>query len=86
LRPQIVRVSVLDLIGNLVVSNVAFTHTCLQLLVYSFLPPPSPPVPDEDIGAWVISDDAAIVQAAVLSTLEKVRILGGRMGSKGGSA
>ncbi len=69
---QNVREAVLDLVANLVVANAAFTHTCLQLLVYSFLPPPSPPGQDEDQGEWKIDDDAAEVQAAVLATLEKV--------------
>ena len=70
---QNVRDAVLELVSNLVVANSAFTHTCLQLLVHSFLPPPGPPVPDLDSGAWSPPEGAVDVQLAVLSTLEKVR-------------
>ena len=66
--------AVLELVGNLVVANAAFTHTCLQLLVYSFLPPPGPPPPAEaSQGEWALSAEAAAVQAAVITTLEQVR-------------
>lgn len=69
---QLVRHAVLELVGNLVVSNAAFTHTCLQLLVYSFIPPPAPPSPETDQGGWTASDEATLVQTEVVSTLEKV--------------
>ena len=71
---QIVCEAVLEFICNLVVANAAFTHTCLQLLVYSFLPPPKPPKPGAEEGEWKMSEEAAVVQAAVLSALEKVRL------------
>jgi len=74
---QEVRSAVLELVGNLVVVNSAFTHTCLQLLVYSFLPPPSPPAPDAGQGQWQPSEEELDIQATVLSALNKVRRGGG---------
>ena len=77
--------AVLELVGNLVVANAAFTHTCLQLLVYSFLPPPGPPPPVEaSQGEWALSAEAAAVQAAVITTLEQVRGRGGEVDVCGG--
>lgn len=70
---QEVRSAVLELVGNLVVVNSAFTHTCLQLLVYSFLPPPSPPQPDAGQGEWQPSEEELTIQASVLNALNKVR-------------
>jgi hypothetical protein len=71
---QIVRGAVLDLIGTLVVANAVFTHTCLQLLVYNFIPPPAPPSPDSEQGEWRVTEEARSVQESVLSTLEKARL------------
>ncbi|GAX81547.1 hypothetical protein CEUSTIGMA_g8975.t1 [Chlamydomonas eustigma] len=69
---QVVRAAVLEFVANIVVSNSAFTHSCLQLLVYSFLPPPSPPAPELDQGEWIIPEDARLIQTVVLGTLEKI--------------
>uniref|UniRef100_A0A7S3QYM0 Uncharacterized protein n=1 Tax=Dunaliella tertiolecta TaxID=3047 RepID=A0A7S3QYM0_DUNTE len=70
-----VRCAVLELVGNLVVVNSAFTHTCLQLLVYSFLPPPSPPQPDAGQGEWQPSQQELNIQASVLNALNKMLAL-----------
>lgn len=69
---QEVRSAVLELVSNLVVVNSAFTHTCLQLLVYSFLPPPAPPLPDAGQGKWQPSQEDLSIQATVLNALNKV--------------
>lgn len=73
--PQELRASVLDFVTNLVVANTAFVHTCLQVLVYSFLPPPAPPPPVDPADAgklWQPSAREAEVQAAVIAALDRV--------------
>ena len=59
---------------HLVVSNSAFTHTCLQVVVYSMLPPPRPTAPGKngDDGPWQPSQEVLQVQGAVLMALDKV--------------
>lgn len=71
--PQMVRSAVLDLVGNLVVANTAFTHTCLHLLVLNFLPPPATPPPEANLGSWKPAEEETMVQSAVLGALTKVR-------------
>ncbi|PNH03401.1 RNA polymerase I-specific transcription initiation factor RRN3 [Tetrabaena socialis] len=71
--------AVLDFTRNLVVANSAFTHTCLQLIVYSFTPPPGPPDPTDPSqdphGAWRPSEQALTVHQALLSLLNRVMAL-----------
>lgn len=69
---QMVRSAVLDLVTNVVVANPAFAHTCLQLLVFSLLPPPGTPTPDTSRGSWKMAEDEVMVQQAVLAALMKV--------------
>ncbi|MEW5303167.1 MAG: hypothetical protein WDW36_005886 [Sanguina aurantia] len=69
--PQAVRDALVGVISNLVVANTAFVHTCLQMLVGSFTPPASPPIPEADLGPWVPSEQEVAVQACVLQALSK---------------
>ncbi|KXZ57030.1 hypothetical protein GPECTOR_1g930 [Gonium pectorale] len=68
--------AVLEFTRNLVVANSAFTHTCLQLIVYSFTPPPAPPNPTDPSqdphGPWRPSDQALGVHEALHSVLSRV--------------
>ncbi|GFR40492.1 hypothetical protein Agub_g1060 [Astrephomene gubernaculifera] len=68
--------AVLDFTRTLVVANSAFTHTCLQLIVYSFTPPPGPPKPDdpsqEPLGPWRPSEQALTVHQSLLSSLSRL--------------
>ncbi|EFJ48520.1 hypothetical protein VOLCADRAFT_120872 [Volvox carteri f. nagariensis] len=71
--------AVLDFTRNLVVANSAFTHSCLQLIVYSFTPPPeatSPGEPSEDLhGPWRPSEQALAVHQSLLPILVRVLAL-----------
>lgn len=72
LRLQLVRSAVLDLVGNLMVSNPAFGQTCLQLLVHNLLPP-APPAPAEpEQGPWRPKEEDLMIQSSVLGALIKV--------------
>ncbi|GLC47104.1 hypothetical protein PLESTF_001444200 [Pleodorina starrii] len=68
--------AVLDFTRNLVVANSAFTHTCLQLIVYSFTPPPgsaSPTDPSLDPhGPWRPSEQAMAVHQSLSAILSRV--------------
>ncbi|KAG2498036.1 hypothetical protein HYH03_003797 [Edaphochlamys debaryana] len=68
--------AVLDFTRNLVVANSAFTHTCLQLIVYSFTPPPAPPNPSDPSqdphGPWRPSEAALGVHASLLGVLSRL--------------
>lgn len=66
----------LNFICNLVVANSVFTHTCMQLLVYSFIPPPGFALSGDtslDLdGPWWPSEQAMLVQQAVLPAVNRV--------------
>ncbi|GLI69244.1 hypothetical protein VaNZ11_013820 [Volvox africanus] len=69
--------AVLEFTRNLIITNTAFTHTCLKVIIYSFTPPPDA-LPEETCrdpnGPWRPSEKALAVQQALLSAL--TRILG----------
>ncbi|KAL6758121.1 RNA polymerase I-specific transcription initiation factor RRN3-domain-containing protein, partial [Haematococcus lacustris] len=71
----VVRAAVLDFVGHLVVMNPAFTHSCLHLLVYSFLPPAAPQAEDAGKHSWQPPAEHLEIQACVLNTLLKVMAL-----------
>ncbi|KAJ9509497.1 hypothetical protein QJQ45_001961 [Haematococcus lacustris] len=71
----VVRAAVLDFVGHLVVMNPAFTHSCLHLLVYSFLPPAAPQAEDAGKHSWQPPAEQLEIQACVLNTLLKVMAL-----------
>ncbi len=73
---QVVRAAVLDLMTNMMAANSAFVQSCLQVLLFSMLPPPAPPAPVDaaQLGtAWQPSEQAVEVQGQVLGAMEKVR-------------
>lgn len=73
---QMVLTAVLEFTRNLVVANAAFSHTCFQLLVYSFTPPPAPPNPNDPSqdpdGPWRPAEQAVAVHFSLLSVLGRV--------------
>ncbi|KAG2436969.1 hypothetical protein HXX76_006484 [Chlamydomonas incerta] len=68
--------AVLEFTRNLVVANAAFSHTCFQLLVYSFTPPPAPSNPNDPSqdphGPWRPAEQAVTVHSSLLSVLGRV--------------
>ena len=69
---QNVQAAVLDFVVHLVVANAAFIHACLQLLVYSLVPPPAPSAEAAAHGPWQPSEEVTRVQAGVVQALIKV--------------
>lgn len=71
--PQALRLALLDWLCHVVVANGALVQTCLQMLAYSLLPPPGPPLPDPSPGeAWQPVAAQAAIQDEVLAATEKV--------------
>ncbi|GBF88999.1 hypothetical protein Rsub_01498 [Raphidocelis subcapitata] len=72
LMPKDVRAALLDALVNLMVANGAFTHNCLQALLFSLLPPPGAAAAADEPGAeWAPAAAALEVQGEVLCAIEK---------------
>eukprot|EP00798_Chlamydomonas_sp_ICE-L_P000589 gene589-2011_t len=70
--------AVVELVTSLVVANAAFTHTCLQMLIFSFLPPPGSHAnggDNEGNGTWEQTHEAVAAHAVVLGAMQKVLAL-----------
>ena len=67
-----VRQGVLDLMVQMMVSNSSFTPSCLQVLMFSLLPPPAPPVAEEPGTPWVPVPEDLAIQDEVVGALNKV--------------